>query len=46
MHNDGLSNIDESVNANVSLLKELIDVSNGVKWVHIFDVQNITCIIQ
>ena len=32
--------------ANVNLIKELIDVRNGVKWVHIFDMQNIMCIIQ
>ena len=35
----------ESVKANVNLLKELIDVRNGVKWVLIFDMQNIMCII-
>ena len=39
------SNIDESVKANVNL-KKLIDVRNGVKWVRIFDMQNIMCIIQ
>ena len=46
MYNDWLSNIDESVKPNVNLIKELIDARNGVKWVHIFDMQNIMCIIQ
>ena len=46
MYNDWLSNIDESVIANVNLIKELIDVKNEVKWVHIFDMQNIMCIIH
>ena len=46
MYNDWLSNIDESVKANVNLIKELIDMRNGVKWVHIRDMQIITCIIQ
>ena len=46
MYNDWLSNIDESVIANVNLIKELIDVTNEVKWVHIFDMQNIMCIIH
>ena len=42
IYNDRLSNIDESVKANVNLIKELIDVRNGIKWVHIiFDMQNI-----
>ena len=44
MYNDCLSNNDESVKANVNLIKELIDVKNGVKWVHTFDMQNIMCI--
>ena len=44
MYNDWLSNIDESVKTIVNLIKELIDVRNGVKWVHILDVQNIMCI--
>ena len=35
MYNDWLSIIDESVNANVNLIKELINVRNGVKLVHI-----------
>ena len=46
LNNDWLSNIDESVKANVNLIKELIDVRNEVKWVHIFDMQNFTCIIH
>ena len=37
MYNDWLSNIDESVKANVNLIKELIDVRNEVQWLHIFD---------
>ena len=41
-----MSNIDESVMANVNLIEELIDVRNEVKWVHIFDMQNIMCIIH
>ena len=42
-----MSNIDESVKANANLIyKELIDVINGDKWVHIFYMQNIMCIIQ
>ena len=40
MYNDWLSNMDESVKANVNLIKELIDVRNEVKWEHIFDMQN------
>ena len=35
MYNNWFSNIDESVKANV------IDLRNGVKSVHIFDMQNI-----
>ena len=47
MYNDWLRNIDESVKANVNLIKELIDVRNGVKCLHIiFDMQNIMCIIK
>ena len=41
MYNDWLSNIAESVKANVNF-KELVDVRNGVKW---YDMQNIMCII-
>ena len=39
MYNDWLSIIDESVKANVHLIKK-------VQWVHIFDMQTIMCIIQ
>ena len=46
MCNDWLSNIDESVKANVNLIKELIDMRNEVKSVHIFYMQNIMCIIH
>ena len=46
IHNDWSSNIDELVKANVNFIKELIDVRNAVKRVHIFDMQNIMCIIQ
>ena len=35
MYNDWLSIIDESVKANANLIKELINVRNGVKLVHI-----------
>ena len=40
------NNIDESMKVNVNLIEELIDVRNGVKWVHIFDMQNSMCIIH
>ena len=44
MNNDWFSTIDESVMANVT--SRLIDVRNGGKRVHIFDMQNIMCIKQ
>ena len=43
MYNDWLSNIDESVKANVNLLNEFIEVRNGVEWVHVYYTSIMCC---